>query len=1789
MSGSVWYISASEKKIEFKKYPAKKKKKKVKKSTRKNFLFILMFLASLILFSSLISAAAINDTFHINLQTIFSNGTIETGTFTFGFNITDNSSTLCGPDIVYNHSTSQTTDNRGIVSLYLPTTGSDGGNLSELSFDKQYYLCYYRDGTLKDVSQLGRVPYAFRATQVNLSEISVDSNLNMTDQYNITDVKYGFFQFLGSLLEGVTKLFATDVNISNNLSVGGNVSVTGNVTASWFIGKINASDVQNNNWIEDSQEASLNVNSSNYWDGLDTPSNFTIITASGLITGGEFSGPINWTNLQNYPGACPAGHAVQIIGDTLTCINISSQGSDTLDGYDSAYFMPLNMSVVGTFDFNGGWASGGLSIDSGDLYAQTIYVYNITSLNVSKQNLTVVDDLIVYGNTELKKNLTVDTTLFVDSNTDKVGIGTTSPADTLTVVGTLNATDIQLASNCADGQILKWSGGVGTCGTDNSGGAGGNSSAWNRSGTNVFLANIGDNVGIGTATPGEELEINSSDPVLRLRDSDTTNITTSYVEFGGTDGGSWNRTGYVGDYASTLNDLDIALVSQYGDVLLQPTSGNVGIGTTTIPHGGVGAAKFAIEGVDQNVATGPQIQITTNADDYPLMQLGYWSHDAMWMFWDAYSRASDGSDRSSDAGSNFGLRKTGDKFQIVYDSGIAQGSAVTWNIGMAMDTSGSVGIGTETPIRSTLNLKAANVLVGSNAYNMFIQSSDELAIDKGGSLGLGGDAGASDPAAFGVIAGRKESGAADYAGYLQFATIASNAVMTEKMRITSTGKVGIGTDSPNANLEIEDGGTANNVLLKVTADDGNPYGIVVGNDVFSTNDLEGMVFIVTDAGLGYLSMEGAGSELTFGTSSVQRMRIDSSGNVGIGTTTPGAKLEVSSASSTTELRISTTDTVSYNNPKLSFYSSYPNDRNWRLNTAVTALGDFHIQVSPTAGTTPTNSVLTILKEGKVGVGTTSPATILQIGTQGTVNSGVRIVTNSSATPDALQLRDKDNVNCGMDLGLSVTGGGLSIGRVDCDGVPIEALKIERATGNVGIGTTSPAVKLHIHEPAANAYEYITAGGGYQPVLHLGYNYSEAGEKWGTITLNEAGSLMLLSGGSLGSPGIVVDTSGKVGIGTTAPETTLHVQSTTGALISDVGGAGGTQLLYFGTANGYWNYYIGMTDTNILTIGGAGTDATPVGNSLTPAMTFDGGGYVGIGTTTPARGLHLSGIGGPAEFVITDTGMAAQEKNFNIWANPADNGWHFRTLNDAYSGASYHFMTFQADTGNVGIGLTNPSVALDVDGNIVASGTICDTGGTNCIGSGAGAVSGSGTTGKIPKWSGVTSLGDSIISESGSTITIADNVVASTFVAGEATLSNRLYMNSGTNLHLDSNGAGWTYINYYGGTGGVYFCNGANGCSASVSAAGAITGTTLNTGQGANELYDMDQNVLTGSSPTFVTAKLSALTDGYVPYHVSDASGLANSVIYTDGTNVGIGDTSPDAGLDVEGGYCAGTASLCYLFDCAGSTTCTNQDGCSAGTGYCDFFDEGSCEACSGCWWEWYEEPFDGECYGTNVECTGTPTACSTYTSASTCSGQGGCEWYNAFFTGNIGIGYYTPTQKIQLDSNTYGYNYGWVDGSDRNTKENFALLNNVSLREVKLSTWTTSNGSAIDAVEYNDNYTYESCEYYNGETVNLDNDELLQRLSIMPIMRWNFIDDDEGNDMYPGRPIYHISPTGQDFYKLFGLGSADTRIKSTDLAGVALAGVKALDEEIKAQQKEIESLKKEIELLKGTVWTSSGE
>jgi hypothetical protein len=107
-----------------------------------------------------------------------------------------------------------------------------------------------------------------------------------------------------------------------------------------------------------------------------------------------------------------------------------------------------NLNVTGDADFNGGWLNNGVSIVDGDLFAQTVYVYNLSSLNVN--NLDVNGSLIPYfdnqfdiGNSIYKwrdasfsgnlnsQNGNFSNNVYVGGN---VGIGTSNPEENLHIM-----------------------------------------------------------------------------------------------------------------------------------------------------------------------------------------------------------------------------------------------------------------------------------------------------------------------------------------------------------------------------------------------------------------------------------------------------------------------------------------------------------------------------------------------------------------------------------------------------------------------------------------------------------------------------------------------------------------------------------------------------------------------------------------------------------------------------------------------------------------------------------------------------------------------------------------------------------------------------------------------------------------------------------------------------------------------------------------------------------------------------------------------------------------------------------------------------------------------------------------------------------------------------------------------------------------------------------------------------------------------------------------------------------
>jgi hypothetical protein len=69
-----------------------------------------------------------------------------------------------------------------------------------------------------------------------------------------------------------------------------------------------------------------------------------------------------------------------------------------------------------------------------------------------------------------------------------------------------------------------------------------------------------------------------------------------------------------------------------------------------------------------------------------------------------------------------------------------------------------------------------------------------------------------------------------------------------------------------------------------------------------------------------------------------------------------------------------------------------------------------------------------------------------------------------------------------------------------------------------------------------------------------------------------------------------------------------------------------------------------------------------------------------------------------------------------------------------------------------------------------------------------------------------------------------------------------------------------------------------------------------------------QDVNASASPTFATVKLTNLTDGYIPYHVDDATGLADSVLIQSSSRIGLGVAVPTAALHLKAGTAAASTA-----------------------------------------------------------------------------------------------------------------------------------------------------------------------------------------------------------------------------------------------------------------------------------------
>ncbi len=209
----------------------------------------------------------------------------------------------------------------------------------------------------------------------------------------------------------------------------------------------------------------------------------------------------------------------------------------------------------------------------------------------------------------------------------------------------------------------------------------------------------------------------------------------------------------------------------------------------------------------------------------------------------------------------------------------------------------------------------------------------------------------------------------------------------------------------------------------------------------------------------------------------------------------------------------------------------------------------------------------------------------------------------------------------------------------------------------------------------------------------------------------------------------------VGIGTTTPDTLLHVASgvlavpavdgrrfvisdPTLAAMSLVSSATGEAHVNFGDPSDIdIGRIIYRFSTNQL---GFGTNAT------SDHMIIDANGNVGIGTTSPDEILHINNSGGNTSFVLErDTDVATQNAVI-LWKNPGGSTkWEtgvsgtstFVGDDDFYiaeDGTTANTRFMIAAGGNVGIGTPTPTAKLDVNGDLVVQGNITQQGSSTSI-------------------------------------------------------------------------------------------------------------------------------------------------------------------------------------------------------------------------------------------------------------------------------------------------------------------------------------------------------------------------------------------------------------------------------------------------------------------------------------------
>jgi hypothetical protein len=718
---------------------------------------------------------------------------------------------------------------------------------------------------------------------------------------------------------------------------------------------------------------------------------------------------------------------------------------------------------------------------------------------------------------------------FTINSSGNVGIGTTSPATNLDVNGSINI---------ASGNNLTWGGAYGA-GIPTIAAAGGGIyfyPAGSTSGATMRITNTGD-VGIGTTAPTQLLSV-----------------------AGNTDLGNSIGNVQASTYTTRLSGFALYYdasnrYGNYGVLLLNADSGWTSSSRRFMITNGYSANKLAIiRSVDSTTdpALGYGGSVTSGTVDFEINNAGAATFGSSVTASSLIKSGGTSAQYLMADGSVSTLTNpvtgTGTTNYVPkFTSSSAIGNS------QIFDNGTNVGIGTASPF-SKLEV-AGNIKLGNTLDNTqrFIGRGDanSEASSNGGSIGF--------------ISSTTED-------HLTFNTHKSGVSQGERMRITSTGDLLVGTTSSTYSgagrgLIVVNGST-NSLFGWSVGGASKGYMYHEGTNAYLENSVSGGFFNLTQVGAGYFS---------FNTNSAERMRITSGGNVGIGTTAPGQKLQIDSPLRT------------------EFYgtdSSSPAD----------AMNIVGTGASRALGTG--SALLFSVPANTDGTNTWAQARILGTGDN---------ATNGSAE-GAMFLQTRALYNPGV--------GGSWNWRTNM---------VLRASGNVGIGTTSPAATLQVSKGGV-VFQITDTNKTANNSLWI---QALSQTSWGIGTADNSAS----------GTKITLTDGGNVGIGATAPVSKLQVNHSAAPSFNANGGANALTLVRTGGSGAEGTFGAGLvfsqpylTDDASIGVGGIygvknngnGTFGGGLAffaqpnsaSNMFEVMRITSAGNVGIGTTTPDSALDL---------------------------------------------------------------------------------------------------------------------------------------------------------------------------------------------------------------------------------------------------------------------------------------------------------------------------------------------------------------------------------------------------------------------------------------------------------------------------------------------------------------------------------------------------------------------------------------